>query len=58
MLKELEDEGHLEKRRRTYRDPDKLPPVSILQIAAPGRATATSGRRPLEWQGEGPEPRS
>ena len=28
MLKELEAEGHLQKRRKTYRDPEKLPPVS------------------------------
>lgn len=26
LLKELEAEGHLEKRKKTYRDPDRLPP--------------------------------
>ncbi|KAA2313450.1 ribonuclease R [Pseudooceanicola sediminis] len=55
ILKELEDEGHLEKRKKTYRDPDSLPPVSVLMVNAPdsdGDLTA----RPLEWQGEGPEP--
>ena len=35
LLRELEDEGHLEKRRKTYRAPDRLPPVSVLQIKAP-----------------------
>ncbi|MGR3321733.1 MAG: ribonuclease R [Pseudooceanicola sp.] len=55
MLKELEEEGHLQKRKKTYRDPDSLPPVSVLQVNAPdenGDLTA----RPLEWQGEGTEP--
>ncbi|MBE1285474.1 MAG: ribonuclease R [Rhodobacteraceae bacterium] len=55
ILKELEAEGHLEKRRKTYRDPDRLPPVSLLQIKAPN----TDGdlfARPLEWHGEGIEP--
>ncbi|MGR3395936.1 ribonuclease R [Pseudooceanicola nanhaiensis] len=56
ILKELEEEGHLEKRKKTYRDPDSLPPVSVLQVNAPdenGDLTA----RPLEWQGEGTAPR-
>ncbi|PVA10285.1 ribonuclease R [Pelagivirga sediminicola] len=55
ILKELEDEGHLEKRKKTYRDPDRLPPVSVLQVTGPtpdGDLLA----RPLEWQGEGAEP--
>lgn len=55
VLKELEAEGHLEKRRKTYRDPDKLPPVSVLQVLAPtpdGDLLA----KPLEWLGEGSEP--
>ncbi|MEM1065502.1 MAG: ribonuclease R [Pseudomonadota bacterium] len=56
LLKELEAEGHLEKRRRSYRDPDKLPPVSVLQIEAPD-ADGDLTARPLEWQGTGPEPR-
>ena len=32
MLKELEEEGHLEKRKKTYRDPEALPPVSVLSL--------------------------
>ncbi len=56
LLKELEDGGQLEKRNRSYRDPDKLPPVTVLQIAG----TTPDGdllARPLEWQGEGAAPR-
>ncbi|MEM9709293.1 MAG: ribonuclease R [Pseudomonadota bacterium] len=56
LLKELEGDGHLEKRRKTYRDPEKLPPVSVLQIQEPD-ADGDLFARPLEWQGEGPEPR-
>jgi ribonuclease R len=56
ILRELEDDGHLEKRKKTYRDPDKLPPVSVLELAEitrDGDMFAT----PLEWQGEGDPPR-
>lgn len=56
LLKELEAEGHLEKRRKTYRDPDRLPPVSVLQVTGPD-SDGDLFARPLEWQGEGDEPR-
>ncbi len=56
ILRTLEDEGHLEKRRRSFRDPDKLPPVSVLQVTGPD-AEGDLMARPLEWEGEGPEPR-
>jgi ribonuclease R len=55
LLKELEHEGHLEKRKKTYRDPDRLPPVSVLQVKAPTPDGDLFGR-PLEWHGEGVEP--
>lgn len=55
LLKELEFDGHLEKRRRSYRDPDRLPPVSVLLVTEPN-ADGDLFARPLEWQGEGPEP--
>ena len=55
VLKELEADGHLEKRRKTYRDPDRLPPVSVLLVSAPNH-DGDPFARPLEWQGEGPEP--
>ena len=55
LLKELEADGHLEKRRKTYRDPDQLPPVSVLQVLQPN-SDGDLFARPLEWQGDGPEP--
>ncbi|GHG83440.1 ribonuclease R [Pseudodonghicola xiamenensis] len=55
VLKELEGEGHLEKRKRTYRDPDRLPPVTVLQVKAPNQ-DGDLFARPLEWHGEGVEP--
>ena len=51
ILKGLEEDGHLEKRRKTYRDPDKLPPVSVLQVTGPNQ-DGDLFARPLEWQGE------
>ncbi|MEM9349924.1 MAG: ribonuclease R, partial [Pseudomonadota bacterium] len=56
LLRTLEDEGHLEKRNKSYRDPDKLPPVSVLKIAG-ADSDGDVFARPMEWQGEGPEPR-
>ncbi len=56
LLKELQDEGKLAKRRSSYRDAEDLPPVAVLEVLAPD----TDGdlfARPLEWTGQGPEPR-
>ncbi len=55
LLKELESDGHLEKRKKTYRDPDRLPPVTVLQVKAPD-ANGDLFAQPLEWHGEGVEP--
>ncbi|SHG92271.1 ribonuclease R [Cognatishimia maritima] len=55
ILRELEAEGHLAKRQRSYRDPEHLPPVSVLQIIGPD-ADGDVLARPMEWQGEGEEP--
>ncbi|WP_375173756.1 ribonuclease R [Pseudooceanicola sp.] len=55
VLRELEEEGHLEKRKKTYRDPDRLPPVSVLLVNGPD-ANGDLTAKPLEWQGEGEEP--
>ncbi len=55
LLKELQAEGHLEKRHKTYRDPDRLPPVGVLQVLGQtpdGDLLA----RPMEWFGEGDVP--
>ncbi|SFT35599.1 ribonuclease R [Sedimentitalea nanhaiensis] len=55
ILKELEVEGHLARRKRSYGDPERLPPVSVLQIKEPD-ADGDLFARPLEWHGEGVEP--
>ncbi|MEM8691403.1 MAG: ribonuclease R [Pseudomonadota bacterium] len=56
LLKELEADGHLEKRKRSYQDPDRLPPVSVLQIIGPD-ADGDLFARPMEWHGQGVEPK-
>ncbi|WP_461307442.1 ribonuclease R, partial [Albidovulum sp.] len=56
LLKELEAEGALARRRKTYRDPQGLPPVTVLTIL-PADADGDQYARPMEWQGEGPAPR-
>ena len=56
LLKELEEDGKLTKRRSSYRDAEDLPPVAVLEITG----ADTDGdlfARPLEWQGKGAEPR-
>ena len=35
LLKGLEADGHIQKQKRSYRDPDKLPPVSVLKRSGP-----------------------
>ncbi|MCA1774551.1 MAG: ribonuclease R [Loktanella sp.] len=56
MLKELEQDGKLTKRRSSYRDAETLPPVSVVQVTG-ADADGDLYARPLEWQGEGAEPR-
>jgi ribonuclease R len=56
ILRELEDDGALEKRRRNYRDVETLPPVSVLTILPPD-ASGDQFARAVEWGGTGPEPR-
>ncbi|MFC6758279.1 hypothetical protein ACFQFQ_20750 [Sulfitobacter porphyrae] len=55
QLKELEAEGHLEKRKRSYQDPDRLPPVSVLVISHADK-DGDLFAKPMEWQGEGWNP--
>ena len=55
VLKDLEAEGHLEKRKRSYGDPDRLPPVTVLLVKAPNE-DGDLFAQPLEWHGEGVEP--
>ena len=56
LLKELESDGALVRKRRSYREADKLPPVSILTILAPD-AQGDLFAQPMEWQGEDAAPR-
>ena len=56
ILKELEAEGTLERRRKTYRDTETLPPVTVLTMLPPDR-NGDQFARPMEWQGGAPEPR-
>ncbi len=56
LLHELESEGLVERRRKTYRDPERLPPVTVLTVAAPD-ADGDLFAKPMEWQGDGPPPR-
>jgi ribonuclease R len=56
ILKEMEDEGSLRKRRSSYRDADKLPPVAVLQIIGPD-ADGDVWARAVEWDSKGKPPR-
>ena len=56
LLKELEAEGLLERRKRHYHDADRLPPISVVQILHPD-AQGDLFAKPMEWQGEGLQPR-
>ncbi|MGN7868365.1 ribonuclease R [Paracoccus sp. 22332] len=56
LLKELESEGHLERRRRHYLDAERLPPVTVLELLPPD-GSGDLFARPLEWHGDGPMPR-
>ncbi len=51
LLRELEEEGALARRRRHYREPGKLPPVTVLQVLAPD-AAGDLFLRPLEGRDE------
>ena len=56
LLKELAAEGHLEKRKKTYQDPDRLPPVSVLLVLPPDN-DGDLFAQPMEWHGTGVEPK-
>jgi ribonuclease R len=55
-LREMEEAGLLAKRERSYRDPERLPPVSVVQVTGPD-GQGDLWAKPLEWSGEGTEPR-
>ncbi|MGB0797565.1 MAG: RNB domain-containing ribonuclease, partial [Paracoccaceae bacterium] len=55
LLKSLEDEGVLQKDKKSYRNPDLLPPVSMLRItrqSSDGDLFAGA----VEWKGDSAEP--
>ncbi|MBU0782071.1 MAG: ribonuclease R [Alphaproteobacteria bacterium] len=56
VLREMEAEGLLAKRRSSYRDAQKLPPVSVLQVEAPD-ADGDIYARPVDWNDAAPPPR-
>lgn len=56
LLKEMEAEGALERRRRHYLDAEALPPVTVLELLPPD-GSGDLFARPLEWRGEGAMPR-
>ncbi|PWJ21987.1 ribonuclease R [Jannaschia seohaensis] len=56
LLREMQDEGYLTKRKRSYDDPNRLPPVSILKLAGTD-ADGDLFLRPADWRGDEPEPR-
>ncbi|WP_149140403.1 ribonuclease R [Gemmobacter caeruleus] len=51
LLKELEQEGGIEKRKRRFHEAGALPPVSILRVLAPD-ASGDLWALPNEWTGE------
>ncbi len=55
ILKEMAEEGLVEKRRRNYRDAAKLPPVSVLRVTGPD-GSGDLWAQALEWEGEGAGP--
>ena len=55
LLRELEDDGKLQKRKSSYRDANKLPPVSVLEVTGPD-SDGDLFARPLEWAGTGDAP--
>jgi len=56
MLKELAADGHLEKKRKTYRDPDGLPPVTVCRVTGTD-ADGDLFLEPAEWEGDAEPPR-
>ena len=55
ILREMQAEGLIEKRSRKFRDPDSLPPVTVLRMLRED-ASGDQWAEPAEWSGEGPAP--
>ncbi|QHQ35871.1 ribonuclease R [Algicella marina] len=56
MLKELTEKGLITKERKHLRDPNQLPPVSVLRVLGPD-ANGDLFAEPAQWEGEGEPPR-
>ncbi|MFV0292277.1 MAG: ribonuclease R [Paracoccus sp. (in: a-proteobacteria)] len=56
LLKELAEDGRLERRRKSYRDAGHLPPVTVVQLLEPD-ADGDLFAKPMEYHGDGPVPR-
>ena len=56
LLKELAEEGRLERRRKSFRDAETLPPVTVVEVLPPD-AQGDLFVRPMELHGDGPVPR-
>ena len=54
LLREMQEEGHLEKRRRSLREPGTLPPVSVLSVGVDEDGDPIGA--PMEWGGDGEPP--
>jgi ribonuclease R len=57
LLKELEADGHLEKRRKSFRDPETLPPVSVCRVVG-ADSDGDLFLEPVEWDGDSPAPQA
>ena len=55
ILREMQAEGLIEKRSRKFRDPDSLPPVTVLRMLRED-SSGDQWAEPAEWSGEGPAP--
>ena len=56
LLREMEGDGALASKGSRYRDPEVLPPVSIL-VMLEADASGDQFAAPMEWEGEGAAPR-
>ncbi|PLS20034.1 ribonuclease R [Neptunicoccus cionae] len=57
ILKDLTEEGHIEKKKRNYTGAGELPPVSVMMVLPPDE-NGDLFAKPLEWDGEGDGPRA
>ena len=55
ILKELEADGALSKRKKTYREKDGLPPVTVCRVKG-ADADGDLFMEPAQWEGDGPAP--